>query len=193
MSWFFTKAAFLTFGGAYAVLPYVYQGAVGLYGWVTPVQMMDGLALGESTPGPLIMIVAFVGFIAGFTEAFWGDDASVIAGVTAALVVSWFTFLPSFVFVLLGGPMIESSYHTAFLDGPLSGISAAIVGVVVSLGLFFAGHVLWPEDLTGSIDWPSAFILIGSLLALFKFRVGIIPLLALSALVGVAMHLLFGL
>nr|WP_200858804.1 chromate efflux transporter [Methylophaga lonarensis] len=187
MGWFFTKAAFLTFGGAYAVLPYVYQGAVSIYGWITPVQMMDGLALGESTPGPLIMIVAFVGFIAGYTEAFWGPDASLTAGVMAAILVSWFTFLPSFVLVLLGGPMIESSYQTAALDAPLSGISAAVVGVVFSLGLFFAEHVLWPEQ--AAIDWPSALIMLFSLLALIKLRLGIIPVLAISASVGVVLLL----
>ncbi|MCC5797286.1 MAG: chromate efflux transporter [Methylophaga sp.] len=189
MGWFFTKAAFLTFGGAYAVLPYVYQGAVSLYGWVTPVQMMDGLALGESTPGPLIMIVAFVGFIAGYMDAFWGPDASLWAGVLAAVLVTWFTFLPSFVFVLMGGPLIESSFKTTFLNGPLTGISAAVVGVVFSLGMFFAEHALWPEQLEGAIDGWSALILLASMIALVKLRIGIMPVLGLSALAGVGLQM----
>src|SRR5690606_16481694 len=104
MSWFFTKAALLTFGGAYAVLPYVYQGAVSHFGWVTPAQMIDGLALGESTPGPLIMVVVFVAFLGGVSQAPWGAEAAYSAGVLAALLVCWFTFLPSFVFIFAGAP-----------------------------------------------------------------------------------------
>ena len=96
MSWFFTKAALLTFGGAYAVLPYVYQGAVMHYGWLTPTQMIDGLALGETTPGPLIMVVAFVAFLGGHGAAVFGPGSAVLSAVTAAIVVTWFTFLPSF-------------------------------------------------------------------------------------------------
>ncbi|MGB4010156.1 MAG: chromate efflux transporter, partial [Zwartia sp.] len=103
MSWFFTKAALLTFGGAYAVLPYVYQGAVSHYGWLTPTQMIDGLALGETTPGPLIMVVAFVGFVGGYVKALFGPDALFLAGAIAASLVTWFTFLPSFLFILAGG------------------------------------------------------------------------------------------
>ncbi len=95
MGWFFTKAALLTFGGAYAVLPYVYQGAVEHYGWLTPTQMIDGLALGETTPGPLIMVVAFVGFVGGYVKALFGPDTLFLAGAVAATLVTWFTFLPS--------------------------------------------------------------------------------------------------
>ena len=103
MGWFFTKAALLTFGGAYAVLPYIYQGAVETFGWLTPAQMIDGLALGETTPGPLIMVVAFVGFVGGWTQELFGPAWPAAAGVAAATVVTFFTFLPSFLFILAGG------------------------------------------------------------------------------------------
>ncbi len=109
MAWFFTKAALLTFGGAYAVLPYVFQGAVETYGWLTPAQMIDGLALGETTPGPLIMVVAFVGFVGGWTRIA-GPDSLALGGVAAASAVTFFTFLPSFMFILAGGPVIESTH-----------------------------------------------------------------------------------
>jgi chromate transporter len=110
MGWFFTKAALLTFGGAYAVLPYVYQGAVLHYQWLTAIQMIDGLALGETTPGPLIMIVAFVGFIGGWTQPVWGPESLVLAGITGASVATYFTFLPSFLFILIGAPLIEATH-----------------------------------------------------------------------------------
>ena len=110
MAWFFTKAALLTFGGAYAVLPYVYQGAVTHFQWLTPTQMMDGLALGETTPGPLIMVVAFAGFIGAYVHQAFGPDYLFAAGATAAVLVTWFTFLPSFLFILAGGPLVESTH-----------------------------------------------------------------------------------
>jgi chromate transporter len=128
MAWFFTKAALLTFGGAYAVLPYVYQGAVEHYGWLTPLQMIDGLALGETTPGPLIMVVAYVGFVGSYTKALFGPDALFLAGVLAATVVTWFTFLPSFLFILAGGPLVEATHGQLRYTAPLAAISAAVVG-----------------------------------------------------------------
>ncbi len=121
MSWFFTKAALLTFGGAYAVLPYVYQGAVGHYGWLTPAQMIDGLALGETTPGPLIMVVAFVGFVGAYVEAPFGPGNLFLAGAVAASLVTWFTFLPSFLFILAGGPFVESTHNDLKFTAPLDG------------------------------------------------------------------------
>src|SRR5690242_1409128 len=108
MSWFFTKAALITFGGAYAVLPYVVQGAVEQFGWLSISQMMDGLALGETTPGPLIIVVAFVGFVGGYLKEVCGPDMLFAGGALAAFLVTWFTFLPSFIFVLAGAPLIES-------------------------------------------------------------------------------------
>ena len=110
MAWFFSKAALLTFGGAYAVLPYVYQGAVAHYQWLSAAQMMDGLALGETTPGPLIMIVTFVGFVAGWTQELFGSQQLLLSGTIASLVVTYFTFLPSFLFILAGGPIVESTH-----------------------------------------------------------------------------------
>jgi len=144
MGWFFTKAALLTFGGAYAVLPYVYQGAVEHFQWLTPHQMIDGLALGETTPGPLIMVVSFVGFVAGWTKALFGPDKLLLAGAVAATVVTWFTFLPSFLFILAGGPLVESTHGNLKFTAPLTAITAAVVGVILNLAMFFAYHVLWP-------------------------------------------------
>ena len=145
MAWFFTKAALLTFGGAYAVLPYVYQGAVEHYQWLTAAQMIDGLALGETTPGPLIMVVSFVGFVGGWTRAIFGPESLFLSGAVAAAVVTAFTFLPSFCFVLLGGPFIESTHGKLQFTAPLTAITAAVVGVIVNLAMFFAWHVLWPQ------------------------------------------------
>jgi chromate transporter len=144
MGWFFTKAALLTFGGAYAVLPYVYQGAVEHYHWLTPHQMIDGLALGETTPGPLIIVVTFVGFVAGWTKTLFGPDQLFLAGAMAAFVVTYFTFLPSFLFILAGGPLIESTHGNLKYTAPLTGITAAVVGVILNLAAFFAYHVFWP-------------------------------------------------
>nr|WP_233200904.1 chromate efflux transporter [Limnohabitans sp. G3-2] len=142
MGGFFTQAALLTFGGAYAVLPYVTQAAVVQYGWLSAAQMMDGLALGETTPGPLIMVVAFVGFLGGHSQALLGDP--LLGGVVAACVVTWFTFLPSFVFILAGGPLVESTRHMPSLTGPLQGITAAVIGVMMHLAGVFARQTWLP-------------------------------------------------
>ena len=144
MGSFFTEAALLTFGGAYAVLPYVTQAAVTQYGWLSATQMMDGLALGETTPGPLIMVVAFVGFVGGHGQALLGDP--LLGGIAAAVVVTWFTFLPSFVFILAGGPFVESTRHMPALQGPLQAISAAVIGVMLQLAAVFAWHTIWPAS-----------------------------------------------
>ena len=175
MGWFFTKAALLTFGGAYAVLPYVYQGAVEHYGWLTPAQMIDGLALGETTPGPLIMVVAFVGFVGGYVDsACSAPDHPFLAGAVAATLVTWFTFLPSFLFILAGGPFVESTHDDLKFTAPLTAITAAVVGVIVNLALFFGYHVLWPTGLAGSFDWISALIALGAAVALFRFKAHVI-------------------
>jgi chromate transporter len=162
MGGFFTQAALLTFGGAYAVLPFVTHAAVSQYGWVTAAQMMDGLALGETTPGPLIMIVAFVGFLGGHSQAITGYP--LLGGIIAACVVTWFTFLPSFVFILAGGPLVESTRQMPSLQGPLQAITAAVIGVMVQLAGVFARqtwlpggwHMLpdfWAFVLTGVAAW----------------------------------------
>ncbi|MDH4608838.1 chromate efflux transporter [Pseudomonas sp. BN102] len=190
MGWFFTKAALLTFGGAYAVLPYVYQGAVGHYGWLTPAQMIDGLALGETTPGPLIMVVAFVGFVGAYVQPMFGVDQAFLAGALAAALVTWFTFLPSFLFILAGGPLVESTHNELKFTAPLTGITAAVVGVILNLALFFGYHVLWPQGFAGRFDWPSALIALAAAVALFRFKRGVIQVLLGCALVGLAVHLL---
>ena len=184
MAWFFTKAALLTFGGAYAVLPYVYQGAVDHYQWLTATQMIDGLALGETTPGPLIMVVSYVGFVGGWTKAIFGSDSLFLAGAVAASVVTFFTFLPSFFFILLGGPFIESTHGNLKFTAPLTGITAAVVGVIANLAVFFAYHVLWPQGLDGRFEWPSVLIGIAAAVALFRFKLGVIPVVLGSGLVG---------
>ena len=184
MAWFFTKAALLTFGGAYAVLPYVYQGAVSHYGWVTPTQMIDGLALGETTPGPLIMVVAFVGFVGGYVKALFGPDALFLAGAVAACLVTWFTFLPSFLFILAGGPWVESTHGNLKFTAPLTAITAAVVGVIVNLAFFFAYHVLWPTGFSGNFDAISALIALGAAVALLRYKRGVIQVIAACALLG---------
>jgi chromate transporter len=187
MAWFFTKAALLTFGGAYAVLPYVYQGAVDHHHWLTGPQMIDGLALGETTPGPLIMVVSFVGFVGGWTKAIFGTDALFLSGAVAAAVVTFFTFLPSFFFILLGGPFIESTHGNLTFTAPLTGITAAVVGVIANLAVFFAYHVLWPAGLSGRFEWPAAVIGVAAASALIRFKVGVIPVVLVSGLCGLAL------
>jgi len=184
MGWFFTTAALMTFGGAYAVLPYVWQGAVLHHGWVTPTQMMDGLALGEATPGPLIMLVAFVAFIGGYVAEVFGPEQRVLAGALAALLVTWFTFLPSFLFILAGGPLVERTRDDLRLTAPLAAITAAVVGVIVSLALFFARHVFWPDVAGGRFDVAAAAIALLAAVALFRYRRGVLEVVAASAVAG---------
>lgn len=188
MAWFFSKAALLTFGGAYAVLPYVYHGAVAQYGWLSPGQMLDGLALGESTPGPLIMIVSFVGFLGAYQHALLGSDQLLLAGMVGALIATWFTFLPSFIFILGGAPWIESTRQQPHWQGPLTTISAAIVGVIINLALFFAMHIIWPSK-----SWlqPDYFALVIGLVAaflLFYKETSLLKTLGICALLGILSH-----
>jgi len=195
MGWFFTKAALLTFGGAYAVLPYVYQGAVETYAWLTPVQMVDGLALGETTPGPLIMVVAFVGFVGGWTKAIFGPDALAHAGIAGACVATFFTFLPSFLFILAGGPLVETTHGQLRFTAPLSGITAAVVGVIVNLAMFFAWHVFWPHgwNVDGALHGIDPIgLLIGGVaaVALFRFKAGVIPVIVACGATGLALRLM---
>ena len=190
MAWFFTKAALLTFGGAYAVLPYVFQGAVEQHHWLTAGQMIDGLALGESTPGPLIMVVAFVGFVGGWSHAVLGADALFASGVAAAAVVTYFTFLPSFCFVLLGGPLIESTHGDLRFTAPLTGITAAVVGVIVNLAIFLAAHVLWPDGTAGRFDVVAALIGVLAAVLLFRFKLNVIAVIGISAALGLAARLI---
>jgi chromate transporter len=186
MGWFFTKAALLTFGGAYAVLPYVYQAAVDHYQWLSPTHMIDGLALGETTPGPLIMIVAFVGFVGAWLKAALGPDSLLLAGAVGATIATYFTFLPSFIFILLGGPLVETTHGDLKFTAPLTGITAAVVGVILNLAVFFAYHVLWPDGLGGQFQWASAVIGVAAFIALWRYKVGIIPVIVVCGAAGLA-------
>ncbi|WP_372522987.1 chromate efflux transporter [Sulfuricaulis sp.] len=199
MGWFFTKAALLTFGGAYAVLPYVYQGGVEQYQWLTGPQMIDGLALGETTPGPLIMVVAFVGFIGSWSKEVFGPDMLATAGIAGASVATYFTFLPSFLFILLGAPAVEATRGDIKFTSPLTGITAAVVGVILNLAVFFAYHVLWPQGiilplsvqtLFGGFEWFSALIGVLAFIALWRFKIGIIPVILACGAAGLAFTLI---
>jgi chromate transporter len=187
MGWFFTKAALLTFGGAYAVLPYVYQGAVEQFQWLTPLQMIDGLALGETTPGPLIMIVAFVGFVGGWVKQVLGPEMLFLGAALAAAVVTWFTFLPSFIFILAGGPVIESTHGNLKFTASLTGVTAAVVGVIASLALFFLVHIARAKS--GGIDWIALAIAAAAAVALLRYKVGVIPVIGACALAGLVLRL----
>jgi chromate transporter len=166
------------------VLPYVYQGAVEHYQWLTPAQMIDGLALGETTPGPLIMVVTFVGFVGGRTKALFGPEALLWSGIVAATVVTFFTFLPSFLFILIGGPLVESTHGDLTFTAPLTGITAAVVGVILNLALFFAYHVLWSQGFAGSFEWISALIGLAAFITLCRYKVPIIPVVGACAAAG---------
>ncbi|MEK8051380.1 chromate efflux transporter [Ideonella sp. DXS22W] len=192
MGWFFTKAALLTFGGAYAVLPYVYQGAVDHFHWLSAPQMIDGLALGEITPGPLIMVVAFVGFVGGWGQPLFGADSAALSGSLTAAVVTFFTFLPSFAFILLGGPFIETTHGRLGFTAPLTAITAAVVGVILNLALFFAWHVLWPAGWGGGVEWPAAVIGIVAALALWRGKQSVLRVVLGAGLAGLAWRLMMG-
>jgi chromate transporter len=189
MAWFFSKAALVTFGGAYAVLPYVFQAAVEDFRWVSAAQMMDGLALGETTPGPLIMIVAFVGFVGAWGAQVFGPDAPGLAGIAGGFVAAFFTFLPSFVFIFAGAPFVETTHGNLKFSAPLTGITAAVVGVVVNLALFFAWHVLWPRGWEGGFEPIPAVIGAAAFVALFRYKAGIIPVIGACAAAGLAITL----
>jgi len=190
MGWFFTKAALLTFGGAYAVLPYVYQGAVEHYHWLVPVQMIDGLALGETTPGPLIMVITFVGFVGGWTQQVFGPDAVFASAFIASSIATFFTFLPSFIFIFMGGPFIETTHGNLKLTAPLTAITAAVVGVIASLAMFFAYHVFWEGGLDHPVDWFSIALAFMATLAIFRFKVGVIPVILGCGVLGMVWRLL---
>lgn len=201
MGWFFTKAALLTFGGAYAVLPYVYQGAVENYQWLSATQMIDGLALGETTPGPLIIVITFVGFVGGWTHSVLGVDAALISALLAAAIATFFTFLPSFIFIFMGAPFIETTRGNLKLTAPLTAITAAVVGVIASLALFFAYHVFWPAGFnTISADWTvvnlirmdgfAVLLAITATVVLVRYKVGVISVILTCGALGLIWKLL---
>ncbi len=183
MARFFTKVALVSFGGAYAVLPFVAQGAVDTYGWLDAAQMVDGLALGETTPGPLIRVVAFVGFMGG-----WNGSGTLSAGVVAALVVVWFTFLPSFLFILAGGPLVEASREDLRVGAPLTAITAAVVGVILSLALYLAGPALAPG---GNLDGGAVLVLLAAVVVLGR-GLGALPVIGAATAVGLGRWWLSG-
>ena len=189
---FFTKAAFLTIGGAYAVLPYVYQGGVEHYGWLTGPQMMDGLALGETTPGPLIMIVTWVGYLGGVAKEVVANP--IAAGFAGAAVATFFTFLPSFLFILAGAPLVEATRGEIRFTAPLTGITAAVVGVILNLAAFFAWHTFWPqgtaaEPFAGSFEWFPVIVAIAAFIALWKYKADIMKVIGVCALLGLVYSL----
>jgi len=184
MGWFFTKAALVTFGGAYAVLPYVAQVAIEEYRWVTATQMIDGLALGETTPGPLIMVVAFVAYVGA-----WQAGGGPWGGALGLLVATWFTFLPSFLFILLGAPLVERTHGNVRLTAALNGITAAVVGVILNLGVFFGLHVLWRD---GRLDLFATGVTVAALVAQWRFGLGVIPVVLASGVLGLLHRLLLG-
>jgi chromate transporter len=190
MGEFFVKAAFLTIGGAYAVLPYVYQGAVEHFGWLTGPQMMDGLALGETTPGPLIMIVTWVGYMGGVTKSVLGDP--IAAGLAGAAVATFFTFLPSFWFIIAGGPLVEATRGELKFTAPLTAITAAVVGVILNLAVFFAWHTFWPQGnkatpFGGPFEWLPVVIAIIAFVALWKYKADIMKVIGVCAALGLAL------
>ncbi len=187
MGAFFIKAAFLTIGGAYAVLPYVYQGAVEHFAWLTGPQMMDGLALGEATPGPLIMIVTWVGYMGGVAKSVLGDP--IAAGLAGAAVATFFTFLPSFWFIIAGGPMIEATRGELKFTAPLTAITAAVVGVILNLAAFFAWHTFWPQGtkampFAGPFEVFPVVIALAAFIALWRYQVDIMKVIGVCALLG---------
>ena len=195
MGLFFTKAAYVTFGGAYAVLPYVYQAGVEHFHWLTGPQMIDGLGLGETTPGPLIMVVAFVGFVGAWTHQVFGPQSLLLAGAAGAVVATFFTFLSCFLFILAGGPLVEATRDDLRFTAPLTGVTAAVVGVVLNLALFFAWHVLWPHatpaaPFAGGLQTLQALIALGAFVALWRGGAGIMPVVGASAALGLVLSLL---
>ncbi len=188
MAWLFTKAALVTFGGAYAVLPYVHQAAVEQFAWLSSGQVMAGLALGETTPGPLIMVVAFVAFVGGWTQQILGPNSVLLGAALAACVATWFTFLPSFVFILAGGPWVESTRKSLGMTGPLQAISAAVVGVMAWLAVVFVRTAVFTPD--GNVHWSGLLIAIAAALALFQYKRGALGVIVASASAGLAVQVL---
>ncbi|MGH9852788.1 MAG: chromate efflux transporter [Blastocatellia bacterium] len=185
---FFTQAALVTFGGAYAVLAYVTQAAVSNYGWLSQAQAVDGLALAETTPGPLIMVLQFAGFMAAWNHP--QELSPAFSGVIGALVTTYTTFLPSFLFIFLGAPYIESLRGARHLTGALSGITAAVVGVVLNLALVFGAAVIWPRGLAGGTDWFALAMSLAAFLALYRFKADVLWVVIGGGLIGLARAML---
>ena len=201
ISVFFSKMAVVTFGGAYAVLAYVAQEAVGTYGWLAPGEMLDGLGMAETTPGPLIMVLQFVGFLGAFRQAGW--DHALLAGTLGGLLATWVTFAPCFAWIFLGAPYMEGLRRNRTLSAALSAVTAAVVGVILNLAIWFAVHVVWREvvqvdlgplalqlPVPGSIDWAAAALAVLALIAVFRLKLGMATVLGGAALLGLALHIM---
>jgi chromate transporter len=186
MAILFTKAAFVTFGGAYAVLPYVADHAVRELGWLSPAQMLDGLALAETTPGPLILVLQYVGFFAAWQAA--APDSRLGAAIAGAALTTWTTFLPSFALVLLMAPYVERLHTDARIGSALGAITAAVVGVILNLAVFLAGAILLPA--AGGVDWIAAAIAAAALAAMIRWGVAIHWLVVAGSVIGAARALL---
>jgi len=192
LSLFFSQAALVTFGGAYALLPYVFQNIIETHGWLTSQQMLDGLALGESTPGPLIMIVTYVGFIVGWYNDILNIGSPLLGAILCASIATFFTFLPSFAFIFIGAPIIELSKQNKALEIPLNFITSAVVGLIANLGYMLAYNSLWIDnDKTEYFDIQLFILIVLSLLALEKAKVGVLPLLITLGLTGIMMKVYF--
>jgi chromate transporter len=176
---FFSKAAVVTFGGAYAVLPYVAQHAVEPFHWLKPGQMMDGLGLAETTPGPLIMVLQFVGFMGGWNQP--GQLSPLLAATLGALLTTWVTFVPCFLWVFLGGPHIEQLRGNTRITVALSAVTAAVVGVVLNLAVWFARHVVHPQ---GGFDWFAVVLGLAALIAMIRWKLGVIPVIIAGGVIG---------
>ena len=185
---FFSKAAVVTFGGAYAVLPYVAQQALFHYGWLKPGQMVDGLGLAETTPGPLIMVLQFVGFMGAWQHP--EGLPPLVAATIGALITTWATFTPCFLWIFLGGPYIEQLRGNARLTSALTAITAAIVGVVLNLAVWFGLHVFFPGN--GTVDWFAILLCAAAFVAMLRYKIDIIPVIFGSAIVGLSYHFLRG-
>ena len=186
---FFTQAALVTFGGAYAVLAYVTQAAVGSYGWLSHAQAVDGLALAETTPGPLIMVLQFVGFMAGWNNPEAMSQTS--SAVLGALLTTYATFLPCFIFIFLCAPYIEVLRGNKKLTSTLSGVTAAVVGVVLNLALVFGLAVIWPNGLGGDTNWFAAVMSLLAFAALYRFKADVLWVVLAGGIIGLARTLLF--
>jgi chromate transporter len=184
---FFSKASMITFGGAYAVLPYVAQHAVEDFAWLQPGQMMDGLGLAETTPGPLIMVLQFVGFMGGWNQP--GQLSPLIAATFGALITTWVTFIPSFLWIFLGGPHIEQLRGNKKIAMALSAVTAAVVGVVLNLAVWFGLHVMHPQS---GLDWFAILLGLAALIAMIRWKLGVIPVIIAGGALGLVHALIRG-
>jgi chromate transporter len=181
---FFSKAAMVTFGGAYAVLPYVGQQAVENYDWLSTTQMLDGLGLAETTPGPLIMVLQFVGFLGGWNQP--GTLSPLFAATLGAAMTTWTTFVPCFLWIFLGAPHIEQLRGNIHLSRALGAVTASVVGVILNLAVWFGLHVFFPTR--GAVDWFAMAVCATAFAAMQRFKIGVIPVVVVSALLGIAKH-----